>query len=185
MIPGHGYRPDLTTDDPKKQKQENSGGLTTDNSSAENHCTIYTINESPLDSLIIWAGTDDGNLQVTTDGGKSGPMWLKIFPDFRRQRGVRMSNPEGLIRTGSMSLSTDTGWVIKHPIFLQAATLVKHGKHWPTLRSKPIAMSSRKILVNPDLLFLGTEAGFIFRLTAEQAGHISPGISPKCPSWIW
>ena len=61
--------PDLTTDNPEHQKQEKSGGLTVDNSSAENHCTIYTINESPLDSLVIWAGTDDGNLQVTTDGG--------------------------------------------------------------------------------------------------------------------
>ena len=72
--------PDLTTDDPKKQKQENSGGLTSDNSSAENHCTIYTVNESPLDSLIIWAGTDDGNLQVTTDGGKSWTNVVKNIP---------------------------------------------------------------------------------------------------------
>jgi len=63
--------PDLTTNDPEKQKQEESGGLTIDNSTAENHCTIYTISESPKDSKIIWAGTDDGNLQVTNDDGKN------------------------------------------------------------------------------------------------------------------
>ncbi len=63
--------PDLTTNDPEKQKQEESGGLTIDNSTAENHCTIYTISESPKNSKIIWAGTDDGNLQVTEDDGNN------------------------------------------------------------------------------------------------------------------
>jgi len=63
--------PDLTTNDKKKQEQENSGGLSADNTSAENHCTIFAVAESPLDENIIWVGTDDGNLQYTTDGGKT------------------------------------------------------------------------------------------------------------------
>ena len=42
-----------------------------DNSGAENHTTIFTITESPLNENIIWAGTDDGNIQVTKNGGKS------------------------------------------------------------------------------------------------------------------
>src|SRR5262249_59808723 len=63
--------PDLTTNDPNKLKQEESGGLSVDNSSAENHCTIFTISESPKNASVIWAGTDDGNLQLTRDGGKS------------------------------------------------------------------------------------------------------------------
>lgn len=63
--------PDLTTNDKNKQMQEGSGGIGADNTSAENHCTIFTIAESPLDGNLIWAGTDDGNLQVTTDGGKT------------------------------------------------------------------------------------------------------------------
>jgi hypothetical protein len=54
---------DLTTNDKKKQQQEESGGLSADNTSAENHCTIFSIAESPLDENIVWAGTDDGNLQ--------------------------------------------------------------------------------------------------------------------------
>src|SRR5437868_3417418 len=63
--------PDLTTNDPQKQKQEQSGGVTVDNSSAEMHTTIYSISESPKDKNLIWVGTDDGNLQVTIDGGKN------------------------------------------------------------------------------------------------------------------
>src|SRR5438270_142880 len=63
--------PDLTTNDPVKQKQEQSGGVTVDNSSAEMHTTIYSISESPKDKNLIWVGTDDFNLQVTRDGGKT------------------------------------------------------------------------------------------------------------------
>src|SRR5204862_1375410 len=63
--------PDLTTNDPGKQKQEESGGITVDNSFAEMHTTIYSISESPRDAQTIWAGTDDGNLQLTRDGAKS------------------------------------------------------------------------------------------------------------------
>src|SRR4029077_13902360 len=61
--------PDLTTDDPEKKKQEQSGGVTVDNSSAEKNTTIYSISESPKNANVIWVGTDDGNLQLTRDGG--------------------------------------------------------------------------------------------------------------------
>ena len=61
--------PDLTTNDPEKQKQEQSGGITVDNSAAEMHTTIYSISESPLQAGLIWVGTDDGNVQLTRDGG--------------------------------------------------------------------------------------------------------------------
>ncbi len=63
--------PDLTTNDTTKQKQHESGGLTIDNTQAENHTTIIAISPSPVDENVIWVGTDDGNLQFTRDGGKS------------------------------------------------------------------------------------------------------------------
>ena len=63
--------PDLTTNDPAKQKQEESGGITVDNSAAETHTTIYSISESPKAAGTIWVGTDDGNLQLTRDAGKN------------------------------------------------------------------------------------------------------------------
>lgn len=63
--------PDLTTNNPEKLRQDSSGGLTFDVTGAENHCTIISIAQSEIQSDIIWVGTDDGNIQVTTDGGKS------------------------------------------------------------------------------------------------------------------
>ena len=75
---GHSWTPispDLSTNDPKKQ--ESSGGpIVVDNTAAEFHCTIITIAPSPVDSNVIWVGTDDGNVQVTRDGGKT---WSNIF----------------------------------------------------------------------------------------------------------
>ncbi len=62
--------PDLTTSDPEKQK-EAGGPVATENTTAEYHCTIISLNESPAKSGVIWAGTDDGNLQLTTNGGKN------------------------------------------------------------------------------------------------------------------
>ena len=60
---------DLTTNDPEKQKQLESGGLTYDVTHAENYTTIVAIAPSPLDQGVLWVGTDDGNVQLTRDGG--------------------------------------------------------------------------------------------------------------------
>ena len=73
--------PDLTTNDPEKQKQEQSGGVTVDNSSAEMHTTIYSISESPKNANVIWVGTDDGNVQLTRDGGKT---WTNVVAQHHR-----------------------------------------------------------------------------------------------------
>ena len=61
--------PDLTTNDPEKQKQDVSGGLTIDATNAENFTTIIAIAPDPFDPNTLWVGTDDGNLQLTRDGG--------------------------------------------------------------------------------------------------------------------
>ncbi|MDN3203560.1 WD40/YVTN/BNR-like repeat-containing protein [Algoriphagus sediminis] len=63
--------PDLTTNDSTKQRQQETGGLTYDITGAENHTTILAIAPSPIDPNVIWVGTDDGNLQVTKDGGET------------------------------------------------------------------------------------------------------------------
>jgi photosystem II stability/assembly factor-like uncharacterized protein len=72
--------PDLTTNDPEKQKQAESGGLTLDVTNAENHTTILTIAPSSVQQGVIWVGTDDGNVQVTTDGGKT---WTNTVKNIR------------------------------------------------------------------------------------------------------
>ncbi len=72
--------PDLTTNDTSKQLQFKSGGLTIDASAAENHTTILCIAPSSLDHQVIWVGTDDGNLQLTRDGGKSWNNLIHLLP---------------------------------------------------------------------------------------------------------
>lgn len=74
--------PDLTTNDSLKQLQHLSGGLTIDDTQAENHTTILAIEPSAADNNVIWVGTDDGNLQLTTDGGTSWKNLAKKLPDF-------------------------------------------------------------------------------------------------------
>ncbi|MBL0027327.1 MAG: glycosyl hydrolase [Saprospiraceae bacterium] len=62
--------PDLTRNE--KEKLVSSGGpITQDNTSVEYYATIFAINESPVKEGLIWAGTDDGRIQVTQDGGIS------------------------------------------------------------------------------------------------------------------
>ena len=68
---------DLTTNNPEKQKQHESGGLTMDATGAENHCTILAITPSTVQQGVLWVGTDDGNVQLTRDGGKT---WTNVTP---------------------------------------------------------------------------------------------------------
>ena len=63
--------PDLTSNNPEKQKQAESGGLTKDVTHAEDHCTILTIAPSPVQNGVIWVGTDDGKVQLSKNGGQS------------------------------------------------------------------------------------------------------------------
>lgn len=67
--------PDLTTNDPEKQKQGESGGLTMDATGAENYCTVIVIEPSSLDESLLWAGTDDGNVQISRNGGDT---WTNV-----------------------------------------------------------------------------------------------------------
>lgn len=151
--------PDLTTNDPTKQRQGESGGITIDNSTAENYCTIYTISESPKNGRIIWVGTDDGNLQVTRDEGKSwtdtigklpglpANTWVSHVEAGHYAEGVAYATFDGH-RTGDMK-----PFVYKTTDF---------GKTWESLVTDQIegyCLVIREDLVNPNLLFLGTEFG--------------------------
>ncbi|MEJ2204252.1 MAG: hypothetical protein P8170_09090 [Gemmatimonadota bacterium] len=65
----HIISPDLTTDDPEKQRQQESGGLTREATGAENHTTLLTIAPSPVDPELIWVGSDDGKVHLARAGG--------------------------------------------------------------------------------------------------------------------
>jgi photosystem II stability/assembly factor-like uncharacterized protein len=71
--------PDLTTND--KNKQKSSGEpIVVDNTAAEFYCTIIAIAPSPVNPNVIWVGTDDGNVQVTRDGGKT---WSNVVKNIQ------------------------------------------------------------------------------------------------------
>ena len=70
--------PDLTTND--KTHQQNSGGIAIDNLMTFDGCTLYTIAESPLKEGVIWTGSNDGQVQLTRDGGKT---WNNITANIK------------------------------------------------------------------------------------------------------
>lgn len=65
--------PDLTLND--KTHQENSGGIATDNLMTFDGATLFSIEESPLEPGLIWTGSNDGQVQLTKDGGKN---WTNV-----------------------------------------------------------------------------------------------------------
>ncbi len=153
--------PDLTTNDKKKQEQEKSGGLSMDVTSAENHCTIFTIAESPLDENMIWVGTDDGNLQVTTDGGKT---WTNLADNYAaagipKQTWVSSIEPS-MFNKNVVYATFDNHMYGDHAT--HAAVSTDGGKTWKKFDSKEFTGFAHKIkedIVNKNLLFLGTEMG--------------------------
>ena len=157
---------DLTTNDKNKQKQEESGGLSEDNTSAENHCTIFNIAESPLDENIIWVGTDDGNLQFTTDGGKT---WTNVSLNAAKcgivkQAWVSSIEPSNFDKN-TVYVSFENHMYGDHQTYLAKSSDM--GKTFTRLNHKLFTGFAHKIkedLVNKDLLFLGTEMGLFATL---------------------
>ena len=151
--------PDLSTNDSTKQQQSDSGGLSMDNSGAENHTTIFTIAESPIDENVIWVGTDDGNVQVTKDGGKN---WQNV-----------VSNIQGLpSNTWTYHIEASVhGKGIAYAVFdghnsgdmkPYVYKTSDFGTTWTNIITDNIIGTSRNIqedYENENLLFLGTEFG--------------------------
>jgi photosystem II stability/assembly factor-like uncharacterized protein len=153
--------PDLTTNDKTKQDQSKSGGLSVDNSGAENHTTIFTIAESPLDKDILWVGTDDGNVQVTTNGGTS---WNNVTPNLT---GIPANTWVYHIEASSHGKGIAYAVFEGHtsgdmkPYALKTSD---YGKTWKSIISddinpKAFVRNIQEDYVNEDLLFLGTEFG--------------------------
>ena len=150
--------PDLSTDDPEKQKD--SGGVTADNTGAEIHCTIYTISESPLKEGVIWIGTDDGLVQLTTDGGTT---WTNVTGN------IKGLPPGGWVtRVESSHFDTGTAFATfdRHRVDDNKPYVYKtnnFGKTWTSLSADlpPVGYLHvvREDLENKNLLFVGSEFG--------------------------
>jgi photosystem II stability/assembly factor-like uncharacterized protein len=151
--------PDLTTNDQSRQKQLQSGGLSIDNSSAENYTTIITIAESSKNPAVIWVGTDDGNVQVTRDGGKS---WTNVVANVK---GVPARTWVSRIEPSHFDENTAYVTFDGHRTGDMKTYVYRTrdaGKNWEALATADLrgfAHVVREDRVNPDLLFLGTEYG--------------------------
>src|SRR5438046_4632652 len=155
--------PDLTTNDPVKQKQEQSGGVTVDNSSAEMHTTIYSICESPKDKNLIWVGTDDGNLQLTRDSGKT---WTNVVGNVP---GLPKNSWVSWMQASNFDAGTAYAAFDRHTFGDMAPYVFRttdYGKTWTPLVTpqdvkgvRGYAHVIKEDVVKPELLFLGTEFG--------------------------
>jgi photosystem II stability/assembly factor-like uncharacterized protein len=152
--------PDLTTNDTTKQQQEKSGGLTIDATSAENHTTILCIAPSALNPEVIWVGTDDGNLQLTRDGGKTWSNLISRLPGC----------PQGAWIPQIEVSSYDAGEafvVVNNYRMNDWAAYAYHtsdyGENWTKIVDDKQVTSFVQCItqdpVVPDLLFLGADDG--------------------------
>jgi photosystem II stability/assembly factor-like uncharacterized protein len=151
--------PDLTTNDPAKQKQDESGGLTLDNSTAENHCTIFAIAESPRTAGLLWVGTDDGNVQVSRDAGKSWTNVVGNVPGLPKSTWVSSVTPSRFAE-GTAYATFDGHMTGDMKTYVYRTR--DFGASWQPLMSEALrgyAHVVKEDTVNPELLFLGTELG--------------------------
>ena len=173
--------PDLTTNDPEKQKQEESGGVTVDNSAAEMHTTIYSISESPKNGQIIWVGTDDGNLQITRDGGKT---WTNVVGNV----GVAKFSWVSTVAASRFDEGTAYATFDRHTFGDMQPYVYKttdYGKTWTALPVQDNGVRGyahviTEDTVSPNILFLGTEFGlWISARWRQQVGAVQRQRLPR------
>jgi photosystem II stability/assembly factor-like uncharacterized protein len=158
---------DLTTNNPEKQKQHESGGLTMDATGAENHCTILAITPSTLERGLIWVGTDDGKVQITRDGGKT---WNDVTP---KVAGVPANAWIPQVKASTFNAGEAFVVVNNYRQFDYKPYLLRtkdYGKTWANMASASAfgennyVLSVVQDLVEPRLLFVGTENGLFVSL---------------------
>jgi photosystem II stability/assembly factor-like uncharacterized protein len=150
---------DLTTNDPEKQKDA-GGPVAIENSTAEYHTTIISLAESPVQKGQIWAGTDDGNLQVTMDGGKD---WDNLAGNIS---GVPAKSPVSHVEPSRTNTQTVYVTFDRHmfddfrPYIFKSTN---SGKTWTAvagnLPPKAYVQVVREDPKNPNLIYAGTELG--------------------------
>jgi len=154
---------DLSTNDKVKRKDGISGGITPDNTGAETHCTVTSLSVSPISEQVIWAGTDDGLIQCSYNGGSTWNNVTKNIPELIE--GLWVSKVEASHHQAERAFlsfdghrSDDFGtWIFitedRGTSWKKITDGITPGEVVRTLIENP---------VNPDLLFVGTETGVWF-----------------------
>jgi len=159
--------PDLTTNDPKKLKQHESGGLTMDATGAENHCTILVIEPSEVEQNMLWVGTDDGRVHYTTNGGDN---WTEVTKNIK-------GLPKGSWITQIKSSKSNKGEALlvandyrRFNYTPYAYRTTNYGKTWKRIVDENDTESYTLCIVEdaiePNLMFLGTDDGLYISIDA-------------------
>ena len=174
--------PDLTTNDPEKLKDA-GGPVAIENTTAEYHGTIITAAESPVQKGQIWAGTDDGNLQVTNDGGKNWSNLSKNVP------GIAANSPVSHVEPSRTNANTAFVAFERHMFDDFRPYIFKTtdgGKSWTNISGnlppKAYVQIVREDPKNTNLLYAGTELGLFasydggknwLRLNLKNLPHVA------------
>ncbi|MCA0132168.1 WD40/YVTN/BNR-like repeat-containing protein [Winogradskyella alexanderae] len=161
--------PDLTTNDPEKQKQSESGGLTMDATGAENHCSILVIEPSSLEKDLLWVGSDDGRVHYTTDGGKSWTDVSKNIKGLPAGSWIAQIKASNKNKGEALLVANDYRRFNYTPY---AYRTKNYGKTWERIVDGDDVQSYTLAIVEdleePNLLFLGTDDGLYISINAGE-----------------
>ncbi|OGD25756.1 MAG: hypothetical protein A2Y56_14450 [Candidatus Aminicenantes bacterium RBG_13_63_10] len=151
--------PDLTAQNPERQKGA-GGPAWPENTTAEYYGTIISLAESPFQAGIIWAGTDDGNLHVTQDGGKTWTSVVKNVSNLPSSSPVSAVEPSWTDPAAAYCAFDRHMLDDPRPLVYRTKDF---GKTWTSisgnLPDKAYVWVIREDLENPGLIFAGTELG--------------------------
>ncbi|MFZ2052880.1 MAG: hypothetical protein WAU81_01665 [Candidatus Aminicenantales bacterium] len=178
--------PDLTTNDPEKQKQVESGGLTLDVTNAENYCTIISIAPSPLKEGMLWVGTDDGNVQLTKDAGKTWELVSAVLTTGRKPlvpagAAVHHIEPSHFDEATAYVVFEDH---MRSNFAPYVFVTQDYGRTWKSLVTPEIdgyCFVVKEDPVNRNLLFVGTEFGLFMSFNGGADWTRWTHGLPTCP----
>ncbi|MDP2419789.1 hypothetical protein [Sediminibacterium sp.] len=173
---------DLTTNDSAKIDQSNNGGISVDITGAENHCTILTIEPSPKEQGVIWVGTDDGNVQLTRDGGKTWTNFRGKLPGMPLGAWVPQIKASKHNGGEAFVIVNDYRRGEMRPFVYRTAD---YGKTWTRMVDEKkvvgYALCVIQDPVEPNLIFVGTEQGLFISLdngvNFQQFKNAYPSVS--------
>ena len=159
--------PDLTTNDPEKLKQHESGGLTMDATGAENHCTILVIEPSEIEQNLLWVGTDDGRVHFTTNGGNDWNEVTKNIKGLPKGSWITQIKASKNNKGGALLVANDYRRFNYTPY---AYRTTNYGKTWKRIvdenDTESYTLCIVEDVIEPHLMFLGTDDGLYISIDA-------------------